>query len=776
MAKLYNLARMTTTTIGTGTITLNGAVNGFLTFAQAGVADGQTVSYSIREGDNTEVGRGVYASAGTTLTRSVLKSTNANAAISLTGVAEVFISALAEDFNALPNTTGAYGVALAAGTSVTADRTLTLTTGDANRTLDISAGDVTVSAFGASLVDDTDTATARATLGVESAASYASTSDAAKGTALVGYKPSFTGAVGMALSAKLALHVSLRDFLTTAGSGVDATPAIQAAVDYLASLGGGVLTVPVGYYRMNSSVSITTPIVIRGEGSPGSGPGTVTTSAAPMFVAHFASGNLFSVTGTPYAVGFENLQFNTVVTRTSGAAISIDLSAGAANNARTWVDNCAFNGQWIGILFNRVSLNSITRTYHQAWVRAAVETHTITTAEASPGYIGNNYFFGDTAGGTTQPYTVYTTNGYSWIESNQFIGSQIAIYLQINEHAAGRPYIAGNSIEEQTIACIYAANGGGYAASMLQILNNEFSIVTNGGLASFQSHITLAAGAAAWLTAVQINNNVFRSSLTGASAYFMAISSGTEVQIANNVVDALSSTRPIMTFGAQASNVCVTDLRVTGGSGAKYIDVTSAVQIRDTQGLTVANLPASAANGSTIWCSDAITGRAPIVTGGNGSWAYRVNGSWVPQYHPGDKVLVGSGLTPTAQFQIKADDGTALLIAGGTTKGYRITADSAATYMEGTDYTGGASWQPIIFGGLSVGFRFSGGGQMHTFDGSGNVGFGTTTFGTSAAKVIGIGNATAPTSSPAGMGQLYVESGALKYRGSGGTITTLGNA
>lgn len=39
-----------------------------------------------------------------------------------------------------------------------------------------------------------------------------------------------------------------------------------------------------------------------------------------------------------------------------------------------------------------------------------------------------------------------------------------------------------------------------------------------------------------------------------------------------------------------------------------------------------------------------------------------------------------------------------------------------------------------------------------------------------------IRNGTAPSTSPAGGGQLYVEAGALKYRGSGGTITTLGAA
>ena len=59
---------------------------------------------------------------------------------------------------------------------------------------------------------------------------------------------------------------------------------------------------------------------------------------------------------------------------------------------------------------------------------------------------------------------------------------------------------------------------------------------------------------------------------------------------------------------------------------------------------------------------------------------------------------------------------------------------------------------------------------------TGNVGIGASAFGTSAAKVLGLANATAPSTSPAGMGQLYVEAGALKYRGSSGTVTTIANA
>lgn len=62
-------------------------------------------------------------------------------------------------------------------------------------------------------------------------------------------------------------------------------------------------------------------------------------------------------------------------------------------------------------------------------------------------------------------------------------------------------------------------------------------------------------------------------------------------------------------------------------------------------------------------------------------------------------------------------------------------------------------------------------------DGSGNVGIGTTSFGASSQVVLAIANATAvPTGNPTGGGVLYVEAGALKYRGSSGTVTTIANA
>lgn len=100
MAKLYNLARMYSNTTGTGALALSATVPGALSFSGAGVQDGDIVSYGIKDGTRSEVGRGVYSASGPTLTRAALKSTNDNEEINIFGpLAEVFITVLAEDFD-----------------------------------------------------------------------------------------------------------------------------------------------------------------------------------------------------------------------------------------------------------------------------------------------------------------------------------------------------------------------------------------------------------------------------------------------------------------------------------------------------------------------------------------------------------------------------------------------------------------------------------------------------------------------------------------------------
>ena len=97
MAVLKNRAKMSTSTTGTGTITLDSAEDGYQSFADAGVVNADVVRYVIEDGSNFEIGTGTYTATGTTLTRTVSESSNSDAAINLSGSATVFIGATAED-------------------------------------------------------------------------------------------------------------------------------------------------------------------------------------------------------------------------------------------------------------------------------------------------------------------------------------------------------------------------------------------------------------------------------------------------------------------------------------------------------------------------------------------------------------------------------------------------------------------------------------------------------------------------------------------------------
>jgi len=90
----------------------------------------------------------------------------------------------------------------------------------------------------------------------------------------------------------------------------------------------------------------------------------------------------------------------------------------------------------------------------------------------------------------------------------------------------------------------------------------------------------------------------------------------------------------------------------------------------------------------------------------------------------------------------------------------------------------GLEWKASYKGDLFIRLRDGSAtsSEIARFTWDKNFGLGTTDFG-SGAGGIGIANAsTAPTTNPAGGGVLYVEAGALKYRGSSGTTTTIASA
>jgi hypothetical protein len=148
---------------------------------------------------------------------------------------------------------------------------------------------------------------------------------------------------------------------------------------------------------------------------------------------------------------------------------------------------------------------------------------------------------------------------------------------------------------------------------------------------------------------------------------------------------------------------------------------------------------------------------------------------------------LGLGVTPSTGWAgYKA-------IQVGTGASFGGYASDVLAFVGSNCYNDNTNWRYLVSGNVATRYQQSGGThtwytaasgtagnaitftQALTLSAVGNLLLGGTADPTSAAKAIVIYNGTAPTGNIAG-GTLYVEAGALKYRGSSGTVTTLANA
>ena len=118
---IANRVKETTTTAGTGTVTLLGASAGFQSFAVVGNANTTYYTIAAQVGTEWEVGIGTYTSSGTTLARTtVLSSSNGGSAVNFSaGLKDVFVTYPSEYSVSSTNNPGTAGQVLASnGTGV----------------------------------------------------------------------------------------------------------------------------------------------------------------------------------------------------------------------------------------------------------------------------------------------------------------------------------------------------------------------------------------------------------------------------------------------------------------------------------------------------------------------------------------------------------------------------------------------------------------------------------------------------------------------------------
>jgi len=129
----------------------------------------------------------------------------------------------------------------------------------------------------------------------------------------------------------------------------------------------------------------------------------------------------------------------------------------------------------------------------------------------------------------------------------------------------------------------------------------------------------------------------------------------------------------------------------------------------------------------------------------------------------------------TGTITIGGTGQSGLIIIGQSTAAHTLNIDSAATVSGATKTitlgTGGLSGSTTT---ITLGTNTTGATSTTTIQG--NTGFNGGSFGTGSGVVFIANAVTVPSTNPAAGGLLYVEAGALKYRGSSGTVTTIAAA
>jgi hypothetical protein len=323
--------------------------------------------------------------------------------------------------------------------------------------------------------------------------------------------------------------------------------------------------------------------------------------------------------------------------------------------------------------------------------------------------------------------------------------------------------------------------------------------IANGGT---NATATPAAGAVPYGTgtayafsAVGTSGQVLQSNGASAPTWATVTGTGTVTSVAATVPAFLSVTgSPITTAGTLALAFSGTAIPVANG-GTNAI-IASIASFNNITGYTAAGATGTTSTNLVFSESPSLTGTVAIPTkvlvGGPttsafnygiqayGSAANGTANSFNWQFSndaiAGSLLFVKSrGATATAATIVQAGDGLGAISFAGTngTSALGVAAISASIDTVGSV---SATSLPSILTFATTPTGTTTGVNRMAINSAGNIGFNALSWGTSAVGVIAIGNGTAPSTSPASMGQLYVEAGALKYRGSSGTVTTIAAA
>jgi microcystin-dependent protein len=345
------------TTLGLGTISTQNAnavsiTGGSITgITDLAVADGGT-------------GASDAATARTNLGVGTLGTQNANA-VAITGGT---IVANASGIS-IRDADASNVMTIAVGSNLTANTVLTLTTSAAsNRTLDISASNVTVSVAGAALIDDADASAQRTTLGLGTIATQDANAVSITGGSITGVTDMTVSDGGTGVSSFTAYSVIAGG--TTSTSALQSVSGLGSSGDVLTSNGAAALPT----WQAASGVPVASVIPYAGTSAP---TGWLLCFGQAISRATYAA--LFAVVGTTYGSGDGSTTFNLPDLRGRVVAGEDDMGGTSAN--RLTGLSGGVDGDILG-------------------AAGGAETHTLTTAELAS-HSHPAFYTSDTGGGAT---------------------------------------------------------------------------------------------------------------------------------------------------------------------------------------------------------------------------------------------------------------------------------------------------------------------------------------------------------------------------------------
>ena len=512
-------------------------------------------------------------------------------------------------------------------------------------------------------------------------------------------------------------------FNGTAWQKVDNTDAVNSVFGRTGAVVGvstdyssvGITNTAIG--ASNPSTGAFTTLSATGTLTASGGSITVSGGAYPQFYANGTTGGGFTIqkSGVSYGTFYGN-DSNTVLD--SAGSASLVLQTGGATRATITSTATALTG-------NATVGGTLT-------VSGAVTGPTTTDLTLRGGSAGASLLLGQ---GTNGGFT-FTPAGTGFVKLN----TQATTALQISGDANGSSIISGNTaLTGPKLLTLQGSNIVFFIGGLGEV--GRFTTTSGNLLIGGTTDISGSGGLKVFGTTASTSTS------TGALVVGNGTSGGLGVGGAINAGGNIKSS--VSASGASGGVLLAenTAAAATGNQASVFFPTSTGAS---TYWQLIGRQNSATANDQTL----------RVVFGGVAQHTYFNASDLSVQSGITLKVLATTASTSTSSGALVVSGGVGVagsIYAGGQIYSTGSTAGFAAHPRDGSGYL--TTWYNPTGDDMQLDFATIG-----------------TKFTIRSDAVLLLANATAPASNPTGGGYLYVESGALKYRGSSGTITTIANA